>query len=73
MCLVVPMNFDTNNKGRVAHRSQHGIRRAREVKSRHNQTTLGGASLRFLQGRGFFCTSGLGRLWSNSKKKGKKK
>jgi hypothetical protein len=50
MCLVVPMNFDTNNKGRVAHRSQHGIRRAREVKSRHNQTTLGG----------FFCTSGLG-------------
>jgi hypothetical protein len=33
--------------------SQRGIRAAHEVNSRHNQTTLGGASLRFLQGCGF--------------------
>jgi hypothetical protein len=56
---------------RVARLSQRGIRAAHEVNSRHKQTTMGGASLRFLQGRGFFWSFGSARLWSNSKRKGK--
>jgi len=38
--------------------SQPGIRATHEVNSCHNQTTLGGASLRFLQGCGFFWSFG---------------
>src|SRR4029077_20116082 len=48
--------------------SEPGIRTAHEVNSRHNQTTLGGASLRRLQGCGSF---GPERLWGNSKRKEK--
>ena len=56
----------------MGHPSQRGIRAAHEVNSRYNQTTLGGASLRFLQGRGFFWGFGSARLWGNSKREGKR-
>src|SRR4029077_3014409 len=42
---------------------------AQHTKSRDNQTTLGGASLRFLQGCGFFWSFGPARVWSNSKRR----
>jgi len=40
--------------GRAVHPSQRSVRTVHEVNSRHDQTTLSGASLRFLQGCGFF-------------------